>query len=212
MTHVISYICMESQCNMFIISVSHCQYRALASKEFDVPSSQRTNVETNGCCIDIWELYTDPTLLNTLTIVKYNNHETAGLGASFALETLPLEAWGLFSGIYQQGYACGYLLAALVNFAVSDTDSTWQTVFWKGTTFILLAIAIRFFVPESKTFKKAKETPLSGKEERIKVFSQNFYEDEHGHGIVNVKGHEFKRGMSSALVGSNKEKETSLKW
>src|SRR5499425_804149 len=37
-----------------------------------------------------------------------------GLGASLAMETLPTQARGLFSGILQQGYAFGYLLAAEV--------------------------------------------------------------------------------------------------
>src|SRR5437016_4674139 len=34
-----------------------------------------------------------------------------GLGASLAMETMPTAARGLFSGILQQGYAFGYLLA-----------------------------------------------------------------------------------------------------
>src|SRR5438046_10496804 len=38
-----------------------------------------------------------------------------GLGASLAMETLPTAARGLFSGILQQGYAFGYLLAAVVS-------------------------------------------------------------------------------------------------
>ena len=37
-----------------------------------------------------------------------------GLGASLAMETLPTAARGLFSGILQQGYAFGYLLAAFI--------------------------------------------------------------------------------------------------
>src|SRR5205085_6957398 len=37
-----------------------------------------------------------------------------GLGASLAMESLPAKARGLFSGILQQGYAFGYLLAAIV--------------------------------------------------------------------------------------------------
>src|SRR6266550_8729260 len=41
-----------------------------------------------------------------------------GLGASLAMETLPTEARGLFSGILQQGYAFGYLLAAVVYWIV----------------------------------------------------------------------------------------------
>jgi SHS family lactate transporter-like MFS transporter len=41
-----------------------------------------------------------------------------GLGASLAMESLPTQARGLFSGILQQGYAVGYLLAALVYWIV----------------------------------------------------------------------------------------------
>src|SRR6266403_4041252 len=41
-----------------------------------------------------------------------------GLGASVAMEALPTEARGLFSGILQQGYAFGYLLAAVVYWIV----------------------------------------------------------------------------------------------
>src|SRR5437763_10540489 len=41
-----------------------------------------------------------------------------GLGASLAMESLPTQARGLFSGILQQGYAAGYLLAALVYWVV----------------------------------------------------------------------------------------------
>ncbi len=37
-----------------------------------------------------------------------------GLGASLAMESIPNEARGFFSGILQQGYAFGYLLAAIV--------------------------------------------------------------------------------------------------
>ncbi|KAG2199976.1 hypothetical protein INT47_000326 [Mucor saturninus] len=80
-----------------------------------------------------------------------------GLGASLALEALPVEARGLFSGIYQQGYACGYLLATLVNYAVVQTDSSWRILFWVGAGFALLAIVIRFWVPESETFENQKE-------------------------------------------------------
>ena len=41
-----------------------------------------------------------------------------GLGASLAMESLPTATRGLFSGILQQGYALGYLLAALVYWMV----------------------------------------------------------------------------------------------
>ena len=41
-----------------------------------------------------------------------------GLGASLAMESLPAKARGLFSGILQQGYAFGFLLAAVVYWLV----------------------------------------------------------------------------------------------
>ncbi|GAA5809837.1 hypothetical protein MFLAVUS_003252 [Mucor flavus] len=80
-----------------------------------------------------------------------------GLGASLALEALPVEARGLFSGIYQEGYACGYLLAALANYAVVQTDSSWRVLFWVGAAFALLAVVIRIWVPESETFERQQE-------------------------------------------------------
>lgn len=55
------------------------------------------------------------------------------------------------------GYACGYLVATLVNYAVASTDSSWRIMFWTGSAFALLAIVIRFWVPESETFEKTKE-------------------------------------------------------
>ncbi|MFL5693970.1 MAG: MFS transporter, partial [Ktedonobacteraceae bacterium] len=41
-----------------------------------------------------------------------------GLGSSLAMESLPTQSRGLFSGILQQGYACGYLLAAIAYFVI----------------------------------------------------------------------------------------------
>ena len=37
-----------------------------------------------------------------------------GVGAALALETLPAEGRGFFSGLLQEGYVCGNLLAALL--------------------------------------------------------------------------------------------------
>jgi SHS family lactate transporter-like MFS transporter len=74
-----------------------------------------------------------------------------------ALETLPIEARGLFSGIFQQGYACGYLLATLVNYAIQSQGGSWRILFWIGAGFALLAVVIRFWVPESDTFEETKK-------------------------------------------------------
>src|SRR5438132_6415755 len=71
-----------------------------------------------------------------------------GLGASLAMETLPTEARGLFSGILQQGYAFGYLFAALT-YGVVFPLFGWRALFVVGALPAVLVIYIRARVPES---------------------------------------------------------------
>src|SRR2546425_4784933 len=71
-----------------------------------------------------------------------------GLGASLAMESLPTETRGLFSGILQQGYAFGYLLAAVVYWIVFPFFG-WRGLFVAGALPALLVIYIRARVPES---------------------------------------------------------------
>jgi SHS family lactate transporter-like MFS transporter len=71
-----------------------------------------------------------------------------GIGASLAMETLPTEARGLFSGILQQGYAFGYLLAAIVYWAVFPFFG-WRGLFVAGALPAFLVLYIRARVPES---------------------------------------------------------------
>jgi MFS transporter, SHS family, lactate transporter len=54
-----------------------------------------------------------------------------GPAAATALEDLPYEARGLLSGLFEQGYATGYLLAALFYRALVPTTSHgWRSLFW----------------------------------------------------------------------------------
>ena len=80
-----------------------------------------------------------------------------GLGASLAMESLPTQARGLFSGILQQGYAVGYLLAALVYWIVFPHFG-WRGLFIAGSLPALLVIYIRIHVPESPVWQKHRET------------------------------------------------------
>ncbi len=78
-----------------------------------------------------------------------------GLGSSMAMETLPTESRGLFSGILQQGYAFGYLLAAVVYgilFTVFPTMS-WRILFVVGVLPALLVVFIRMGVHESPVWE-----------------------------------------------------------
>ena len=78
-----------------------------------------------------------------------------GLGSSIAMETLPTESRGLFSGILQQGYAFGYLLAALVYgilFTAFPTMS-WRVLFIVGVLPALLVVFIRTGIHESPVWE-----------------------------------------------------------
>jgi MFS transporter, SHS family, lactate transporter len=76
-----------------------------------------------------------------------------GLGASLAMESLPTQARGLFSGILQQGYAFGYLLAALVYWIIFPFFG-WRGLFMAGALPAILVIYIRAHVPESPVWER----------------------------------------------------------
>jgi len=81
-----------------------------------------------------------------------------GLAASTALENLPVEVRGLASGVVQQGYAVGYLIAAVVNLTlVPETSTGWRGLFWLGAGISVLSACIRALLPESAYFIRAKE-------------------------------------------------------
>src|SRR5438045_8125945 len=83
-----------------------------------------------------------------------------GLGASLAMETLPTAAGGLFSGILQQGYAFGYLLAAVVYWIVFPFFG-WRGLFVAGALPAFLVIFIRARVPESPTWLRRRTAPTN---------------------------------------------------
>src|SRR5881392_542517 len=86
-----------------------------------------------------------------------------GLGASLAMESLPTRTRGLFSGILQQGYAFGYLLAAVVYWIVFPLFG-WRGLFVAGALPALLVIYIRARVPESPVWERDR---ASGKTTRV---------------------------------------------
>src|SRR5436190_7907321 len=78
-----------------------------------------------------------------------------GLGASLAMESLPTQVRGLFSGILQQGYAVGYLLAALVYWVVFPHFG-WRGLFVAGAVPAFLVSYIRARVPESPVWLRER--------------------------------------------------------
>lgn len=80
-----------------------------------------------------------------------------GLAASTGLENLPVEVRGLASGVLQQGYAVGYLIAAVINLELVPTVSVgWRALFWTASGISVFAAFIRAILPESAVFLRAK--------------------------------------------------------
>ncbi|PFH49486.1 hypothetical protein AMATHDRAFT_63047 [Amanita thiersii Skay4041] len=85
-----------------------------------------------------------------------------GLAASTALENLPVEARGLASGILQQGYAVGYLLAAVINLTlVPETKPHWRSLFWTAAGISAFAACVRAVLPESEVFLRVKRSEMA---------------------------------------------------
>jgi len=74
-----------------------------------------------------------------------------GVGAALALESLPSKGRGFFSGLLQEGYVIGYLLASVV-FAYAFVHVGWRGMFIIGAAPALLVIFIRMGVHESPTW------------------------------------------------------------
>ena len=78
-----------------------------------------------------------------------------GVGAALALETLPAKGRGFFSGLLQEGYALGYLLASIV-YAALFIHVGWRGMFIIGASPALLVLYIRYGVAESPAWLTAK--------------------------------------------------------
>jgi SHS family lactate transporter-like MFS transporter len=78
-----------------------------------------------------------------------------GVGASLAMEKAPPRLRGLLSGLLQQGYAAGYLLAAVCYFFLFERWG-WRPLFFLGGLPALLALYVRVRVKESEVWEKSK--------------------------------------------------------
>ncbi|KAJ7702180.1 hypothetical protein B0H16DRAFT_742963 [Mycena metata] len=80
-----------------------------------------------------------------------------GLAASTALENLPVGLRGLASGVLRQGYAVGYLLAAVISLQLVPAVSVgWRSLFWTAAGISAFSGVLRTLLPESAVFEKAR--------------------------------------------------------
>jgi len=78
-----------------------------------------------------------------------------GVGASLAMEAVAPKWRGFFSGLLQEGYAVGYLLAAGAYFFVYPHFG-WRAMFFIGGAPALLTLYIRAKVPESEAWQRTR--------------------------------------------------------
>ncbi len=83
-----------------------------------------------------------------------------GVGASLAMEKAPKGSRGVLSGLLQEGYATGYLLAAVCYFFVFPRWG-WRPMFFIGGLPALLAIFVRMRVHESEVWEKTRHKDWS---------------------------------------------------
>lgn len=74
-----------------------------------------------------------------------------GVGASLALESVPSERRGAVSGLLQEGYAFGYLLAAIAYWLVFPHFG-WRAMFFIGIVPALLTVFLLLNVKESEAW------------------------------------------------------------
>lgn len=78
-----------------------------------------------------------------------------GNAAATALEDCPSPARGIVSGMLQQGYAFGYLLATVFARAlVNTTPHEWRPLYWFGAGPPVLLIIFRLCLPETVAYRE----------------------------------------------------------
>ena len=78
-----------------------------------------------------------------------------GVGSSLAMEKTPKDKRGIVSGLLQEGYAAGNLLAALCFFFVFPRWG-WRPMFFIGGIPALLALYVRTYVQESEVWERTR--------------------------------------------------------
>jgi SHS family lactate transporter-like MFS transporter len=81
-----------------------------------------------------------------------------GLGAALAMEKIPAKRRGLFSGILQQGYSLGYLVASLASLVVINwAGLSWRWLFALSIFPALISLLIRSRVKESEVWEETQK-------------------------------------------------------
>jgi MFS transporter, SHS family, lactate transporter len=128
---------------------------------------RRPTLMLNVVCFSVFELASAfaPTLKSFLicrALFGIAMGGVWGVGAALALESLPATGRGLFSGVLQEGYVVGNMLAAALYAAVfphlhgQGLFTGWRVMFMIGALPALLAFYMQFKVEESPVWTAAQ--------------------------------------------------------
>src|SRR4051794_2459405 len=98
-----------------------------------------------------------------------------GLGAALAMEKIPQEKRGFFSGVLQQGYSVGYLLSAVAFLLVRQIDvgiASWRLLFALSILPAFISLYVRSRVGESEAWERTQERVKVTKVKARTVFAQ----------------------------------------
>lgn len=132
---------------------------------------RRPTLMINIICFSVFEVAsafapTFPVFLITRALFGIAMGGEWGVGAALALETLPSENRGFFSGLLQEGYVTGNLLAAAVYGLVfphlhgHGYLTNWRVMFLIGALPSLLVFYIRSGVQESPSWEASRRKSL----------------------------------------------------
>lgn len=138
---------------------------------------RRPTLMVNIACFSVFELAsafapTWPIFLLSRALFGIAMGGEWGVGAALAMETLPVETRGFFSGLLQEGYVVGNLLAAAVfglfGLVVAHAHppglwGSWRMLFVIGALPALLVIYVRSEVEESPAWEAGRTARMSGR-------------------------------------------------
>ncbi len=113
-----------------------------------------------------------------------------GISSATTLETLPVDLRGLASGVLQQGYAIGNLIAAVINLTlVPRNPHGWRALFWTAAGLSFFAACFRVLLPESEFILRAREaqrTSSAPNKSRTRIFIHEAFTMMKGHWILAI--------------------------
>jgi SHS family lactate transporter-like MFS transporter len=76
--------------------------------------------------------------------------------SAIGLEDAPVSARGILSGLLQEGFALGYMIAAVAKLFITTTPAGWRAMFWVSAGPPALLTIWRIYLPETNAFKELK--------------------------------------------------------